>query len=95
MIVASNIDHLFIKPHMSAARDCCDTTGYFGDGQTFNSGLMVIKPNTDEYYRLLEHLKTFNSKDQLIHDQLILQTFFKNWPIEEQLLSPEYNYWTT
>lgn len=95
MVVHQNIDELFYKPHMSAARDCCDINGYFGNGQTFNSGLMVIEPNEEEYNNIIKHLKTFNSSEQLIHDQLILQTYFKNWPQNGQLLEPQYNYWST
>ena len=95
MIVHQNIDELFCKPHMSAARDCYDINGYFGNGQTFNSGLMVIEPNEEEYNNIIKHLKTFNSSEQLVHDQLVLQTYFTEWPHDNQLLEPIYNYWST
>ena len=94
MLVLQNIDHLFDLPHMSAAKDMCDHSGCRGNG-SFNSGLLVVEPNIYEYQKILQHLTTFNSEQELIHDQLVLQSYFNDW--KEQLinLSPDYNYWTS
>ncbi len=98
MIVKQNIDELFDKPHMSAVRDCTSLSGRsFGDAQgSFNSGLLVIVPNHEEFENILDFLNHFDPKGKLIHDQWILQEYFNNWKDRLELhLDQWYAPWTT
>lgn len=98
MIVKQNIDELFDKPHMSAVKDCTSLDGYeFGDSESsFNSGLLVIEPNHEEFKNIINFLNNFDSQGKLIHDQLILQRYFSNWKNQPELhLDQWYAPWTT
>lgn len=89
VLALQNVDELFDKPHMSAIKD------FHGQRDEFCSGLLVIEPNHDEYLKILEFFKNFKT-DGMIHDQLILQKYFKDWTKHPELvLSNDYGVWTT
>lgn len=102
--IFKNLDFLFDCPHMSAVQDT------YGKQKQFCSGLMVIEPSHELYDSLMEHTKRFMLESQmisnapypqyvfsgLIHDQLILQTFYNDWHLKKELHLPIYCHtWTT
>ena len=102
--IFKNLDFLFDCPHMSAVQDT------YGTQKQFCSGLMVIEPSHELYDSLMEHTKRFMLESQmisnapypqyvfsgLIHDQLILQTFYNDWHLKKELHLPIYCHtWTT
>lgn len=97
MVVKQNIDDLFEKSHMTAAWDC------FGFGAndicnsgSFNSGLLVVEPSTELYEDLMRFFNTFDGGGKLIHDQWVLQEYFKDWPSRPELhLDRWWAPWTT
>ncbi len=98
MIVKQNIDELFDRPHMSAVQDCTtlDGTAFEDSTNSFNSGLLVIEPNHQEFENIINLLNNFDSHGKLIHDQWILQEYFKDWKSKPELhLSQWYAPWTT
>lgn len=96
IIVKQNIDELFSKPHMSACWDGgldLDRAGFSG---SFNSGLMVVEPSEKLYLEIIQSLNNLDRSQTFVHDQLVLQQFFSDWPKKESLhLSRWYAPWTT
>ena len=45
--------------------------------------------------KIIDFINTFDSKTELIHDQLVLQKYFSDWSQKIKPLSPDYNYWTS
>lgn len=91
--VLKNIDHLFEKPHMTAAID----GEYFSlwNDKHFNAGCMVIEPSENIYQDLLSMVKILEVKNlpsQCIADQEILNIYFNEWPEKRELhLNKYYN----
>ena len=96
VIVKNNMDELFTLPHMTTPRDCWDFEGQFGDTPSLSSGMMVIEPDKTVTDNLLEFLANFDSQGKMIHDQWIIQEYYKGWEECSELhLSPYYAVWTT
>ena len=96
VIVKNNMDELFDMPHMTTCRDCWDFEGQFGDTPSLSSGMMVIEPDKAVTENLLEFLEAFDSKGKMVHDQWIIQEYYKGWEECSSLhLSPYYAVWTT
>lgn len=87
MMVLKNIDHLFNCPHMSSvAAGCWGKRKDFN----FNSGLLVLQPNIEEYNTLVDI--SIEHGDTCPGDQNVLQRFFTDWPSNKKLhLGMEYN----
>lgn len=87
MMAFKNIDHLFQKQDMTASEDAYAVTGIEGH-KNFNAGLMVVEPDKKKWETLEKFFNTQFSPRKLkkafpdggsVHDQLILNLFFKNW----------------
>ena len=97
MIVKQNIDDLFEKPHMTACWDCFG----FGandvcDSGSFNSGLLVVEPSTELFEDIMRFFNAFDGGGKLIHDQRVLQEYFKDWATKPELhLDRWWAPWTT
>ena len=94
---AKNIDDLFERPHLSAVQDLC---GFILDDpnnhKNFNSGVMVVEPSTEDYQALIDILNNHDFGDRLIHDQLIMWEYWKDWADRKELHLPNYyNIWTS
>lgn len=97
MIVLTNIDNLFDKPHMSAVQA---GHGFNSSWSQLNSGLMVICPSKNLELKLLSLVcekpdpRMFNGKG--IGDQDIINWYYMNWLNQEELHLPEiYNQFVT
>lgn len=91
MIITTNIDELFDKPHMSAviAGKLMPMNREWKD---LNSGLMVIKPQKEESIKILSTLSTVSNKKKYFGDQDLLQEYYDLWPNESKLhLDQKYN----
>lgn len=90
MIFCKNIDELFVKPHMSAVMD----QGYIDTIKQFNAGLLVIKPDVNEFNNLIELLNSIDmNKANGVDDQQLLHFLNKDWPNRVDLHLPiKYNY---
>jgi alpha-N-acetylglucosamine transferase len=96
VIVKNNMDELFDLPHLSACRDCYDFYGQFGDTPSLNSGLLVIEPDVTVATNILDFLTKFDAQGKLVHDQWIIQEYYKGWEACTDLhLSYYYCPWTT
>lgn len=97
MLVKQNIDELFDKPHMSACWDCFGfDTDEICESGSFNSGLLVVEPNAELFEDIMRFFNTFDGGGKLIHDQWVLQEYFKEWPELEHLhLDRWWAPWTT
>lgn len=92
VMVLQNLDHLFEKPHMTAALD----GEYFGLWQGwphFNTGCMVIKPSRQEYENIIKFansLKVDELPDYIIANQEVLNFYYKDWPQYQHLHLDKY-----
>ena len=94
LMFLKNVDHLFEKPHMTAALD----GEYFGLWQGwphFNSGFMVIKPSHELFEDILNYARNF-PKDKypnyVVADQEMLNFYYSKWPEQKELhLNKYYN----
>ena len=94
MIVLTNIDDLFEKPHMSAV-----AAGRLvhADWTRLNSGLMVIEPETGLASRLAKMVQPAMQRaaqvgNAAIGDQDLINEFYKDWPTQAHLhLDDGYN----
>ncbi len=90
--VLKNIDDLFEKPNYSAINNGC------GIEDLFCSALIVVEPNTEVYNDILLFFKNnYSNRTTLVHDQEVLQQYFKDyWYAHPELQLPiEYCLWTT
>ena len=94
ILVLKNLDHLFNKPHMTAALD----GEYFGLWQGwphFNSGCLVIEPSHELFEDILNYgrsLKVEELPDYIFADQEVLNFYYKDWPEQQYLhLNKYYN----
>lgn len=93
MLIAQNIDELFDKPHMSAVMAGISARP---DWKNFNSGLLVIEPNHEEYLRLLSciepAIKRRTQNGESTGDQDVFQECYADWyEHKELILSEKYN----
>ncbi len=90
MLITHNIDHLFDKPHYSAAvAGRCAVPEW----AKLNSGLMIIKPSKELFNKLLDSIRPamyrrFN-EGYNIGDQDVFQEAYKDWEEHKELLLPE------
>ena len=89
--IRDNVDELFEYPNGSAMQDVN------GALQNFCSGLLVIEPNKKTYDDLMNFFyNDYKSRDNLIHDQDVLQQFFKDWINHPELIIPNtYGIWSS
>ena len=94
MLILNNLDDLFSCPHMSCVRT---RTPVRRDGNNiiygFNSGLMVIVPNKQDYQKILESIPQEVSKYQgmgiTIGDQNVLNDYYSLWGIQPEKHLPD------
>ena len=53
IMIKKNLDHLFEYPHLTSALDG-EYFNVWPDSPRFNAGLMVIKPDVDEYEKIIK-----------------------------------------
>lgn len=94
LMFLKNPDHLFEKPHMTAALD----GEYFGLWQGwphFNNGCVVIEPSHKLFEDILKFASTLNKDNvpsYVIADQEVLNLYYKDWPNKPELhLNKYYN----
>lgn len=73
MIVRTNLDGLFDKPHGSAVWDWCGQS-QMARHQGLNSGLLVIEPNISEYHKALALMNA-----QVGYDQDVFRALWPHW----------------
>lgn len=70
LLILENIDNLFDYPHLSCPRDLpFDMTKY-------NSGVMVLEPNMDDFIALKKASEKASDEDRKISDQDIINEYF-------------------
>lgn len=94
IMVLKNLDHLFKKPHMTAALDG-EYFNIWPDWPHFNSGCLVIEPSIQEFNNILDYINNFDvniAHEGVIADQEILNLYYNNWPNQTNLhLNKYYN----
>ena len=94
IMILKNIDHLFEKPHMTAALDG-EYFGLWPNWPHFNSGCVVIEPSHQLFLDILDfanNLDPNNLPDYIVADQEVLNLYFKDWPEQKELhLNKYYN----
>ncbi|MBO5026620.1 MAG: hypothetical protein J6C86_10845 [Bacteroidaceae bacterium] len=89
MIVLDNLDNLFDAPPFSAVV----SGGKYCGWTTFNSGLMVVKPDkqveTDLVKLAPEVIKKFRDKEQNVGDQDVLHAYLLDWEYDSSLALDE------
>lgn len=89
IMVMKNIDHLFQYPHLTSALDG-EYFNLWPGWDHFNSGILVIEPNQNEYDKLIDFInnEALNEKwrpNECIADQEILNHYYKNWIYKPEL----------
>ncbi len=82
MLVCNNLDHLFQRPHLSAA-NIGQLLPQCEHWVQFNAGFMVIKPSQSLFDDLVSQIHLLPSKD--LGDQGFLHSYFPDWPNNEEL----------
>ena len=94
IMVLKNLDHLFNKPHLTAAIDG-EYFNIWPDNPHFNAGLLVIEPNIEEYNNLINFVTNFSidsTTTTCIADQEILNAYYNQWITSTDLhLNKYYN----
>ena len=95
IMILKNMDHLFQKPHMTAALDG-EYFNLWPGWDHFNAGCLVIEPNHQEFENILNFAQNFSLEDipegQVFADQELLNLYYKNWPEQKELhLNKYYN----
>ena len=95
LMILKNLDHLFEKPHMSAAIDG-EYFNLWPDRIFLNGGCLVVEPNIEEYNNIISFIDTIDlnnlRKDEMLADQEILNRYFTNWSTTSELhLNKYYN----
>lgn len=85
MLILKNIDHLFAYPAISA------TTGgkaAHPEWTEFNSGLMVVEPNLEQFHRLIKSIEPAMNRRQALNlgygDQDVFNQFYPAWHTEPE-----------
>ena len=94
MLVLNSLDDLFQKPHMSCVRSRAKM--FSKDFYAFNSGLMVIEPNVEDYRgacaQINSVVENYQKKNMPVGDQNVLNEYFIDWHLsEEKHLEDGYN----
>lgn len=88
ILVLKNLDHLFEYPHLTSAIDG-EYFNLWPNNPHFNSGIMVIKPNKEEYLNLINFVSDLaldeTNKIQCVADQEILNMYYSDWYLQENL----------
>ena len=94
LMILKNLDHLFEKPHMTAALDG-EYFNIWPDWDHFNSGCLVIKPSNllfNDILNFANNLKCEELPEYIVADQEVLNFYYKNWPTQKHLhLNKYYN----
>lgn len=82
IMILKNLDHIFQYPHMTSALDG-EYFNIWPDNPHFNSGILLIEPNKDEYQKLLtfatsEAIDNWH-RDECFADQEILNMYYSDW----------------
>lgn len=92
MYINGNLDSLFDHPHFSAVQNRSGQE-MLENKKYFNSGLMVIKPNIDEFHKIQKLIspivKVYTQKSIPVGDQNVLNHYLVNWPEHEELRLPD------
>jgi lipopolysaccharide biosynthesis glycosyltransferase len=80
--VCTNIDNLFSEPHMSAVNSG-GMLPELSDWVDLNSGVLVIEPNKSLFEDFMQKMEYLPSKGG--GDQGFLQSYYPNWPEQEEL----------
>ena len=70
LLILENIDNLFNYPHLSCPRDLPFNM------TKFNSGVMVLEPNIDDFKELKERAIEASKENRKISDQDIINEYF-------------------
>ncbi len=94
VMILQNMDHLFNKPHMTAALDG-EYWNIWPGQDHFNAGGIVIEPSHKLFLDILNFANTFPEEevekiDQVVADQEILNLYFKDWPEHKELHLDKY-----
>lgn len=71
LLILENLDHLFNESHLTMALD-------YPFGDNYNSGVMILKPNLDDYNRLIEYSRKCNEEGKKYSDQNIINNCCDN-----------------
>lgn len=89
MLVCTNLDLLFSKPHLSAV-NAGGQLPWLRDWIDLNSGLMVVEPSAPLLGEMLQKVGQLPVKDH--GDQSFLHCYYPDWPKREDLhLDHKYN----
>ena len=85
MMICSNIDELFERPHMSAVYPQFGSSDY---KRGFNSGLMVIEPRQSLDKLIISQLEDYELYSSLngVSDNDLLISYYSNWKNNKDLL---------
>ncbi len=84
MMVLRNLDHLFDKPHLSAAVPDKLMPGHESWVQLC-SGLMVVEPQPGVAAAIMQHVPAVEAKMKSFSDQDLLHEHFPDWPSHPEL----------
>jgi len=84
LMVLRNLDHLFERPHMSAAVPDKLMPGREGWVQ-FCSGLMVLEPQAGLAAAIMRHVPEVERRMTSFSDQDLLHEHFPDWPSHQEL----------
>lgn len=88
IMVMKNLDHLFEYPHLTSALDG-EYFNLWPNNPHLNAGILVIKPNIEEYQQLIEFSTNLildeERKIQCIADQEILNMYYSDWANKPEL----------
>ena len=84
MLVLRNLDHLFARPHMSAAVPDRLMPGHESWVQ-FCTGLMVIEPQPGLAQAIMQHVPAVEARMKSFSDQDLLHEHFPDWPAHPEL----------
>ena len=94
IIVLKNLDHLFEKPHMTAALDG-EIFSLWPTWPHFNSGFMVIKPSLQFKEDMAHFIETVDLPaqfpEQICADQDILNALYSDWVEKTELHLDKYH----
>lgn len=87
MLVFQNIDHLFELPHLSAAKGSGDLNG-FEHWQLFNSGLLIIAPDTNLGEKVFATWETVVKQTDDFGDQDLIKAYYGDYWLRNNLRLP-------
>ena len=94
LMILKNLDHLFEKPHMTAALDG-EYFNIWPGWDHFNSGCVVIEPSEELFQNILNYANNLKEKElpeYIFADQEVLNFYYKDWPQQKHLhLNKYYN----